>query len=125
MIVGIGVDIIQNHRIHKALKISKVNFLKKILSKKEQTQLNTKHLTSQHIAGVFAAKEAIIKSLSSFLGFSLNFQEISIQKDKTGFPCVEIMNKSAGKKLLNTKLMVSISHEKYYSVAISIIEKVN
>lgn len=122
MIIGVGIDIVQNSRINKALATGKVNFLKKILTEEEQDRINTKQIITQHLAGIFAAKEAVIKSLTSYLGYSLNFQEIIITKSTAVVPKIEIISRVARKKLSNIKLTISISHEKYYSIALSIAE---
>ncbi len=122
MIIGVGIDLIQNSRIEKALKIHKINFLNKILTKEELNEVNKKKLSIPHLAGIFAVKEAVIKSLSSYLGFSLNFQEIVIKKNTNGVPEICFHNKKVQKKLSSIKLNLSISNEEHYSIAISIAE---
>lgn len=122
MIVGVGIDIVENSRINKAISTYKHRFIKKILTKEELNQININKLSTQRLAGVFAAKEAVIKSLSSLLGFSLTFQEISFKKGLTVIPKVIINSKEAKDKLSNVRLSLSISHEKYYSIALSIAE---
>lgn len=122
MIVGSGIDIVQNLRISKALTTHKLKFLKKILTKDELTEINTKEISIQHIAGIFTAKEAVIKSLSNYLGFSLNFQEIIIKKNINNVPIIDICSKRAKDKLSNINLVVSISHEKHSSIALAIAE---
>lgn len=122
MIVGVGIDIVENSRIYNAISTYKHRFIKKILTKEELNQLNVNKLSTQHLAGVFAAKEAVIKSLSSLLGCSLTFQEISFKKGLTVIPEVIINSKEAKDKLNNVRLSISISHEKYYSIALSIAE---
>lgn len=124
MIVGVGIDIVENSRINKTISTYKLRFIKKILTKEELDQINVNKLSTQYLAGVFAAKEAVIKSLSSLLGFSLTFQEINLNKGLTVIPKVIINSKEAKDKLTNVKLSISISHEKYYSIALSIAETV-
>lgn len=121
MIIGIGVDIVSNSRISASLKDNRLNFLKKILNKKELQRENYKNISIPHLAGIFAAKEAVIKSLSGVLGFSLNFQEIILTKDED-IPKVLITNITAQSKLSKVKVVISISHEKYYSIAFSVAE---
>lgn len=124
MIVGVGIDIVQNSRINKGIAINKLSFIKKILTEEELDQINLKSLSAQRIAGIFAAKEAVIKSLSSYLKFSLNFQEIAIKKNTNGVPEICIHNKKVQKKLSSIKLNLSISNEERYSIAISIAESI-
>lgn len=122
MVFGVGVDLVQNSRISKALATHKINFLKKILTNEEFDEIGNKKISIRHLAGIFAVKEAVIKSLTSHLGYSLNFREIIVTKSTSEVPKIEITNKVAKKKLSNIKLTISISHEKYYSIALSIAE---
>lgn len=122
MVIGVGIDLVQNSRIRKALGTYKISFLKKILTNEELDEIGNKKISIRHLAGIFAAKEAVIKSLSSFLGFSLSFQEIIFKKGPTSIPIVIIINQKAKIKLADIKLAISISHEKYYSIALSIAE---
>lgn len=122
MIVGVGIDLVQNTRIDKALATHKLKFIEKVLTQKELDAIEYKKIPTAHLAGIFAAKEAVIKSLSSYLKFSLNFQEIVIKKNTNGVPEIYIQNKRAQKKLASIKLNLSISNEERYSIAISIAE---
>lgn len=122
MIIGIGIDLVQNSRISQALKRHRFNFLKKILTEREISKENQNKVSVQHLAGVFAAKEAVIKSLSTFLGYSLNFQEIIVQKNKDGTPIISISSNKSKEKLSNIKITISISHEQDYSTALSVAE---
>lgn len=124
MVVGVGIDIVQNSRINKGIAINKLSFIKKILTEEELDQINLKSLSAQRIAGIFATKEAVTKSLSSFLGFALNFQQIIIRKNNI-FPEVHIIKEVAKDKLTNIKLTISISHEKAYTISICIAETIN
>lgn len=122
MIVGIGIDIIQNSRISESFATHKLMFLKKILTNDELAKINLEKISTQYVTGVFAAKEAVIKSLSNYLGYPLNFQDIVVLKDSTGAPVINIINPSAKTKLKKVQITISISHEKLYSIAFSVAE---
>lgn len=122
MIIGVGIDIVQNSRVSKALTLHKMKFLEKILTGYELKLLNKEKISIQNLAGIFAAKEAVIKSLSNYLGFSLNFQEIVVKKDTSNVPTIDILNKKVKDRLSNVKLIISISHEKHSSIALAIAE---
>lgn len=124
MVVGIGIDLVQNLRISKALAAYKISFLKKILTNVEFDEIGNKKISIRHLAGIFAAKEAVIKSLTSHLGYPLNFQEIVIKKNANGVPEICIHNKKVQKKLSSIRLNLSISNEERYSIAISIAESI-
>ncbi len=125
--LGIGVDIIRNNRIKSLLKNK--NFINRTYSKKEilisQNILNKVNFFSKR----FAAKESFSKALGTGFRKSLNFKDIEIINDKLGKPNYLINSKI--KKLIKKKmkinkfkLFLSISDEKDYSVAFTIIQKI-
>ena len=125
--IGIGVDIIENSRI-KSLLTNK-NFIKRTFSKNEilisKKILNKTNFFSKR----FAAKEAFSKALGTGFRNNLNFRDIEIANNKLGKPYYLLTNKikqliKRKKKINNFKLFLSISDEKDYSVAFTIIQKI-
>ena len=124
-ILGIGVDIIENKRLKKLLKNE--SFLKRIYGKKEiELSKKIKNKTN-FFAKRFAAKESFAKSLGTGIRKDLNFKDIQILNDKIGKPYY-LKTKKISKIIYNkykTKmfdLFLSISDEKDYSVAFTIIQ---
>jgi holo-[acyl-carrier protein] synthase len=125
--VGIGVDIIDNKRFKNLIKDKK--FINRIFSKKEifdsKKRLNKINFFSKR----FAAKESFAKALGTGFRNKLNFKDIEIVNDKLGKPFYLINNKikqiiKKNKKIANFELFLSISDEKDYSVAFTIIQKI-
>jgi len=111
VIVGIGTDIVKISRLSEHL-------VSKILSSSEIVQyesFSSPTRKQEYLAGRFAAKEAIIKAVSTFDGFC-NMSDISINNDESGKPIVVYP------KYENRKIHISISHEKDYAVAYCIFE---
>ena len=126
-ILGIGVDIIENNRIKNSIKNS--NFLKKIYSAKELRQSKLSKNKTNFFAKRFAAKEALAKAIGSGFRNNLNFADIEIINDKMGKPYY--LENSKIKNLIKKKFNVknfecflSISDEKKYSTAFTIIQKI-
>lgn len=124
-ILDIGIDIIEIERIKNSLN-KKGDFLKKLFTDKEIELFESKGFNPQTIAGNFAAKEAISKSLG--LGIrGYNFRDIEILRDRLGKPIVKTYNNleriCIDYSVLEIK--VSISHSKDYAVAnaITILDK--
>ena len=124
-ILGIGVDIIENKRLKKLLKNE--SFLKRIYGKKE-IELSKKIKNKiNFFAKRFAAKESFAKSLGTGIRKDLNFKDIQILNDNIGKPYY-LKTKKISKIIYNkykTKmfdLFLSISDEKDYSVAFTIIQ---
>ena len=124
-ILGIGVDIIQNKRIR--ILINNKTFIKRTFGKNE-VKLSKKTLNkTNNFAKRFAAKEALAKSLGTGFRKNLNFKDIEILNDKIGKPYYlrskkidEIINKKFKVKKYN--LFLSISDEKDYSIAFTILQ---
>jgi phosphopantetheine--protein transferase-like protein len=109
MILGIGTDIEDISRFRKV----KRPFLEKILTTHELEKLP--HPSQQKIAGIFSAKEAIIKACTPVE--QIHFQNIMIQY-KRGMPSVRLCGT---KKLQSNSVMVSVSHSRHYAVAVAIV----
>ena len=126
-ILGIGVDIIENNRIKNSIKNS--NFLKRIYSAKELRQSKLSKNKTNFFAKRFAAKEALAKAIGSGFRNNLNFADIEIINDKMGKPYYLENNKIKNliKKKFNVRnfeCFLSISDEKKYSTAFTIIQKI-
>ncbi len=125
--VGIGVDIIDNKRFKKLIKDKK--FINRIFSKKEISASKKKLNKINFFSNRFAAKESFAKALGTGFRNKLNFKDIEILNDKLGKPFYLINNKikqiiKKNKKISNFELFLSISDEKDYSVAFTIIQKI-
>jgi holo-[acyl-carrier protein] synthase len=125
--VGIGVDIIDNKRFKKLIKDKK--FINRIFSKKEISASKKKLNKINFFSNRFAAKESFAKALGTGFRNKLNFKDIEIVNDNLGKPFYLTNNKikqiiKKNKKIANFELFLSISDEKDYSVAFTIIQKI-
>ena len=125
-ILGIGVDIISNKRIQTLVKNK--TFINRIFGKNELKYSKKNFDNSNYFAKRFAAKEAFAKSLGSGFRENLNFKDIEILNDKIGKPYYfksKKINRIIFRKFKVKKynLFLSISDEKDYSVAYSILQK--
>ena len=124
-ILGIGVDVIQNKRIRNLT--SNKSFIKRTFGKKEIVLLKKNLNKTNFMAKRFAAKEAFAKTIGTGFRYNLNFKDIEILNDKIGKPFFykskkinEIINKRF--KIKKYNLFLSISDEKDYSVAFTILQ---
>ena len=124
-ILGIGVDIIQNKRIKSS--INNKLFVSRTFGNKEiYFSKNTSNKTN-YFAKRFAAKEALAKSIGTGFRNNLNLKDIQILNDKIGKPYYQKSKKID--KIINKKfkvktydLFLSISDEKDYSIAFTILQ---
>ncbi len=125
-IVGIGVDIIQNSRIKKAIKNK--SFVNRIFTKSEILSSKIRNYKTNYFAKRFAAKEAFIKSIGIGIRKGINFKDIYVINDKSGKPNIKFSNKVNNLiikkfKTRNFDIFLSLSDEKNYSIAFVVIQK--
>ncbi len=123
--LGIGIDIINNKRIRTL--INDKSFIKRIFGKSEIRLSKKITNKTNYFAKRFAAKESLAKSLGTGFRNNLNFKDIEILNDKRGKPYYfktkkidNIINKKF--KIKRYNLFLSISDEKNYSIAFTILQ---
>ena len=126
-ILGIGVDIIENKRIKNAIKNPK--FKDRIYSSKELKLSSLSKNKVGYFSKRFAAKESFAKALGTGFRNNLNFKDIEVINDKLGKPYYVKTKKITKiiKKKFNVKnfnCFLSISDEKEYSTAFTIIQTI-
>ena len=84
IIIGIGVDIVDNRRIKKIIKNKK--FIYRIFSKKEIIISKKIKDKTNYFSKRFAAKESLSKAIGTGFRNGLNFKDISIVNDRYGKP---------------------------------------
>ena len=104
----IGCDIVHLRRFITTLERGGSVFLNRVFTKKER-----KNRRSEQLAGIFAAKEALMKAGLLRLG---RWQEVEIIKDKKGRPRVNFFKKTD--KVVACDL--SISHNGDYVIAVAV-----
>ena len=125
-ILGIGVDIVENKRIR--FLINNKDFINRTFGKKELKLSKSLKNKVNYFAKRFSAKEAFAKSLGTGFRNNLNFKDIEILNNKKGKPFYSkskkidtIIKKTF--KISNFNLFLSISDEKDYSIAFTILQK--
>lgn len=113
-IAGIGIDTVYIKRFKKAVDEYGKLFLDKIFTDKEQEYAGTKKSFFMHMAGKFAAKEAVKKALPDGARVGLAWSDIEILNDESGKPYTVLHgNARELMKEFNLKeVFVSISHTK-------------
>ena len=127
-ILGIGVDIIENKRLKKSIKNK--SFLSRLYTVLEIKNSKSVKDKSIYFSKKFAAKESFSKALGTGFRKGLNFKDVEILNDNLGKPYFRLNNKT--KKIIlkilkvkNFDIFLSISDEKEYSIAFTIIQAKN
>ena len=124
-ILGIGVDIIKNSRVKSLIRNK--DFIKRTFGKKEiKTSLKLVSKTN-FFAKRFAAKESLAKALGTGFRKNLNFKDFEVLNDKIGKPYYQKTQKidkiiKKRFKIKKYNLFLSVSDEKDFSIAFTILQ---
>ena len=118
-IAGIGIDIVDVHRVEKAIVTHGKVFQDKLFTPNEQKYVQGKKLQYMHMAGRFAAKEAIKKALPDGKEIGLNWHEIEILNSEDGKPYVVLHGRAKVimEKFKLSQVFISISHTEELATA--------
>jgi len=122
MILGVGVDIVENDRFEQAVGQHGPRFLNRIFSHEELSEPAAENRNTTGWAARFAAKEAVFKAMS-FSGF-MAWHSIEILNGRNPFPSVVLKGdfKTHADAFAPWKFHLSISHSRDSSVAVAIFE---
>ncbi len=112
--IGTGVDITEVKRLRDAVEKWGKGFLERVFTPLELKNARRRVSMYQHLAGRFAAKEAVFKAMGDK---NLKWQDVEITNDEDGKPHCRILNHRSK----DIEVKVSISHVKNYAVAQAIV----
>lgn len=116
MIAGIGIDIVELHRMQD--KIKHTAFINRVLTQKERdclADLKTDQRRVEFLAGRFAAKEAFSKAAGTGIG-RLGFQDMEVLPNEKGAPQMHVEG------FEKYHIFISLTHSGAYAVAQVILE---
>ena len=121
-ILGHGVDIIECPRLDKMLAHHGDRLLQRVFTAHEQVYCQKHKERIQHLAGRFAAKEAVLKALGTGMRGRMKWTDVQIANDDLGKPEIVLSGESAAvaEKMGITRVLVSISHTRENAVASAI-----
>ena len=117
--LGVGVDIVEVLRIAKMIERHGDLFLNRVFTSHEVAYCAARKAATQHYAGRWAAKEAVLKALGAGWSQNLKWQEIELRNEPAGRPFVHL---SGGARLVADRLgvsevLISVSHCRTHAVA--------
>lgn len=122
-IIGHGIDIVETARIRRSIEEHGQRFLDRVYTAVEQQYAakNPKRYY-EHLAGRFAAKEAVLKVLGTGWRGGIAWTDIEIVNNTAGQPFVNLSGESAviATQLGIAKWHISISHIETHATASAI-----
>lgn len=111
-LIAHGIDLVECSRMADLLERHEERFLARVLTPTERARADRLKHPIPHIAGRFAAKEAILKVLGTGWRGQIAWTDMEITNDEFGAPQVSLTGECArvAEKLGIARVMLSISH---------------
>ncbi len=123
-ILGTGIDIVECLRIAQMIERHGELFITRVYTDHEIEYCSARKAATQHYAGRWAAKEAVLKALGIGWRRGISWRDIEIRNDKNGAPTVQL--RGGARDVMTEahigRLHVSISHCRNYAVAYVVAE---
>jgi holo-[acyl-carrier protein] synthase len=121
-IVSHGIDLIECDRIARMMQQYPERFLNRILTEAEREVVATKRNPVPHVAGRFAAKEAILKVLGTGWRGQISWRDMEVLSNSAGAPQVSLTGECArvAERLGITQILLSITHTSHVASASAI-----
>lgn len=123
-IVGTGIDIVEVLRIAQMIEKHGELFITRVYTDYEIEYCSGRKAATQHYAGRWAAKEAVLKALGTGWRRGIAWRDIEIRNDAKGAPSVKLRG-GAHDVMQAAKIdqmHVSISHCRSFAVAYVVAE---
>ena len=118
-IIGIGTDITECLRIAKMIERHGDLFINRVYTPQEINYCRTRKQSTEHFAGRWAAKEAVLKALGTGWRRGISWRDVEVVNEPGGRPIVQVRGgaRSVVDHLGITHIQVSISHCHGYATA--------
>lgn len=122
MITGIGIDVLDIHKLEHLISSRGKEFLNEIFTEKEQTYAK-EHRGAPNLATAFTGKEAFIKAVGGVKRSDFSMKEIEILRMSSGQPYIKLHG-PLKEKFENHFIYLSLSFTGDIASAVAILEKV-
>ena len=118
-IIGIGTDIVECVRIRRMIDRHGELFLTRVFTEREVRYCQRSKQATEHFAGRWAAKEAVLKCLGTGWSKGLCWTDIEVTNDPAGKPAIRLQaaTRDRAAALGIRDVLISISHCRAYAVA--------
>lgn len=123
-IIGIGTDIIECLRIAQMIDRHGELFIRRVYTEHEIEYCSTKKSSTQHYAGRWAAKEAVLKALGTGWRKGISWRDIEVRHKHGGAPIIALCGgaREVFEKTGIRTMHISISHCRSHATAYAIAE---
>lgn len=121
MIQGIGVDVVDVHRMKTILNEQGGAFINRVFTQTETSYCQSKQKPEQHFAARFAAKEAVSKAMQTGWSGIFRWKDVEVVNEPSGAPKILLYN-AVARSLEKSTVHLSLSHTENTVVALAVIE---
>ena len=118
-VLGVGTDITECLRIGQMIERHGELFVQRVYTTREIEYCQSRRMAMQHFTGRWAAKEAILKALSTGWRQGISWRDIEVLNGASGRPVVTLLGgtQDMAEKMGVAGVLVSISHCRTHATA--------
>jgi holo-[acyl-carrier protein] synthase len=118
-VIGIGTDIVECLRIAQMIERHGETFLRRVYTDHEIGYCSSRRQATQHYAGRWAAKEAVMKALGVGWQRGVNWRDIEVRNQPSGGPTIALGGGARDliEQLGVGEMLISISHCRSHATA--------
>ena len=118
-VVGIGTDIVECLRIAQMVDRHGELFVNRVYTSREIQYCQSRKQATQHFAGRWAAKEAVLKALGTGWIKGISWRDVEVANDEAGRPSIILHGgaKEVAQKMEIGEMLISISHCRSHATA--------
>lgn len=117
--LGIGTDIVECLRIAQMIERHGDLFINRVYTPHETQYCQSRKQSTQHFAGRWAAKEAVLKALGTGWVKGISWRDVEVVNEGGGRPLIQLHGgaKERGEELEVGLVLISISHCRSHATA--------
>jgi holo-[acyl-carrier protein] synthase len=118
-IIGIGTDIVECLRIAQMIERHGELFITRVYTPHEIEYCRRRKAATQHFAGRWAAKEAVLKALGTGWRRGISWRDVEVFNEPGGQPTIRMRGgaQDVVERLGITEMLISISHCRSHATA--------
>ena len=119
---GIGTDIVECLRIAQMIERHGELFITRVYTEHEIEYCQSRKQATQHFAGRWAAKEAVLKALGTGWRRGISWRDVEVRNLRSGSPLITLYGGARDYMLEQdiSKVLISISHCRSHATAYAI-----
>ena len=118
-VLGIGTDIVECLRIAQMIERHGELFITRVYTEYEYEYCSARKAATQHYAGRWAAKEAVLKAMGTGWARGIRWRDIEVRNERGGRPHISLGGgaRDVCERLGICEVLISISHCRTHATA--------